>query len=442
MDIQSLRTIDEYDQFLDAQIETNRKGELSLRLLDVRGKPLAGVPVRVKQADHDFVFGICPNGHISMTNALACGDGGEADRYWERIGGLFNATTLWWGWRVLEPRQGQWTFDREVDGYGPMERMVQRAEALGHRLTGHALLYPRRDVSPGWVPDCDPVRAVELLERHVRQTVGRYRDRIETWHPVNEAWPKPLQDVGNLAVNEGAVYQWVRELAPRSVLVNNCGYEIAPDDYRQSLERASQYGVDVDALGIRGYYELYLADDVAAYRRRWNHFDDLVRRYGKRLRYTEMGANSRIGYDGPWGPQRFITGNPKTEGVVTVDVPPGGQLPELSEQTQAEFVVRMYRTMFAHPAMDECSYWDLVDRYTWNKVEGGLVRNDLTPKPAYERLQDLIHRTWHTECGLTTDGDGRCAWRGFYGRYEVKCGGRTSTVWLTRQQDGRVLAVP
>jgi hypothetical protein len=49
----------------------------------------------------------------------------------------------------------------------------------------------------------------------------------------------------------------------------------------------------------------------------------------------------------------------------------------------------------------------------------GLLRADLQPKPAYNRLLKLIHETWWTRASLSSDEKGRCAFAGFLGDYEV-----------------------
>lgn len=55
-----------------------------------------------------------------------------------------------------------------------------------------------------------------------------------------------------------------------------------------------------------------------------------------------------------------------------------------------------------------------VDRF------GGLLRDDLTRKPAYGLLQKLIKETWMTSLNLETDEDGRLSFRGFRGDYEIE----------------------
>lgn len=91
--------------------------------------------------------------------------------------------------------------------------------------------------------------------------------------------------------------------------------------------------------------ELYYADDLDGFKRRWNHFNDLVNRYGKWLRYTEIGANSRVTRDGVHDPSLFVSGSAMHEGIVAVK-PRNGKLPELTEQIQAEFLIRLYNPAF------------------------------------------------------------------------------------------------
>lgn len=436
-------TVEELDSFLDEEIVRQRKRVHRLRLTDGEGRALAGRSVRLEQEGLDFTLGVCPNGHVSVVNALACGRDAEAEAYWRWIGDLFNATTLWWGWRVTEPQPGRYAFDEACEGthvvrredpgtgkpyweelprtYGPWEQMLGRARELGHQLTGHALLYPRGDVAPRWIHEMQASDARRHLEELIRYTVRRYRDEISVWHPVNENFPG-LQAVGPMKLDEGEVYRWVREEAPEAELVNNGGYEIEPDFFAQAITQARRQGVEIDTLGIRGYHELYYADDVAGFRRRWNHFNDLVNRYGKWLRYTEIGANSQVARNGVHDPSLFVSGSAMHEGIVAVE-PRDGKLPELTEETQAAFLVRMYKMMFAHPAMRECSYWDLLDDYTWNSCEGGLITADRRPKRAYEALKSLFHEDWKTREEVVTDADGVLEFKGFCGSYALKMEG-------------------
>ena len=64
-----------------------------------------------------------------------------------------------------------------------------------------------------------------------------------------------------------------------------------------------------------------------------------------------------------------------------------------------------------------------------NYYYGELFRFDMTPKPAYYVIKNLINNTWHTETEITSDADGKASFKGFYGRYdiELEINGRKNT---------------
>ena len=90
--------------------------------------------------------------------------------------------------------------------------------------------------------------------------------------------------------------------------------------------------------------------------------------------------------------------------------------------------------------MEQIIYWNLVDGYAhlWdpdpekikasqgdmslgeNYYYGGLLRFDLSPKPSYYKIKELIKERWHTEAELVTDECGNADFRGFYGDYDIE----------------------
>lgn len=54
-----------------------------------------------------------------------------------------------------------------------------------------------------------------------------------------------------------------------------------------------------------------------------------------------------------------------------------------------------------------------------NYYYGGLIRFDMTPKPAYFTIKELLEKTWHTEKNVTTSAAGLTSFKGFYGSYDV-----------------------
>jgi hypothetical protein len=100
------------------------------------------------------------------------------------------------------------------------------------------------------------------------------------------------------------------------------------------------------------------------------------------------------------------------------------------EEEQADIIEKLYSLWFSHPKMEKIIYWNLVDGYAWasepgdmtageNIYYGGLLRFDMTEKPAFKRLKKLVKETWSTNECLRVDENGEVAFRGFYGDYEI-----------------------
>jgi GH35 family endo-1,4-beta-xylanase len=101
-----------------------------------------------------------------------------------------------------------------------------------------------------------------------------------------------------------------------------------------------------------------------------------------------------------------------------------------TEEEQAEYATKFYKFCFSLPYVENIGWWDLCDYGSWQSY-GGLLREDLNPKPAYNALKKLIHFDWHTREVSKTDESGKMKFRGFYGKYEVKVtapDGTTKTV--------------
>ena len=59
------------------------------------------------------------------------------------------------------------------------------------------------------------------------------------------------------------------------------------------------------------------------------------------------------------------------------------------------------------------------DYHAWKRAPAGLLHKDMTPKPAYYALHDLIKRVWWTRALLESAPDGTARFRGFLGDYNL-----------------------
>ena len=134
-------------------------------------------------------------------------------------------------------------------------------------------------------------------------------------------------------------------------------------------------------------------------------------RFGKPVHFTETTVIS--------GPkQQFIYQGPPLKDWLTT--------PQ-EEARQADYVAKFYTVIFNHPSAQAITWWDLGDDRAWLGAPAGLLRRDMTAKPAYDALMSLIHKRWWTKVTGKTDSIGSYPARVFLGSYEIKIIARGKT---------------
>jgi hypothetical protein len=118
-------------------------------------------------------------------------------------------------------------------------------------------------------------------------------------------------------------------------------------------------------------------------------------RFGKPIHFTEL----------------TILSGPKTAS--------GWQSTREGQQQQAEQATQLFRVLFSHPTVQAITWWDFSDQGAWQAAPAGLLRADMTPKPAYEQLKQLVKTQWWTRAQTTTSTDSTVQLRGFLGEYKV-----------------------
>ena len=176
------------------------------------------------------------------------------------------------------------------------------------------------------------------------------------------------------------------------------------NDYRLGAENVAllthleEAGQLPDAIGIQahmhgGTWPLQRAWDVC----------ETYARFKRPLHFTETTVLS--------GPKRARSaGEPRQKDWLTT--------PE-GEAAQADYAGKFYTLLFSHPAVQAITWWDFSDQGAWQRAPAGFLRRDMSPKPIYGRLMQLIHKDWWTDTQGRTDEHGHYALRAFYGDYTV-----------------------
>jgi len=396
------------------------------------GRPLADVDVVVAQQRHAFGFGnigfdLIPlaNGEVEAGGSVF--GGARADLLpvlAEQWLALFNTATLPFYWRGFEPERGR----------PDTQRLLRTARWFADRgveLKGHPLAW--HTLAPQWLDELSMDQVAEAVRARITREVTDFAGLIDTWDAINEVVIMPVFDkepngLTRLAARDGRVatarlaFETAHAANPAARLLLN-DFDMSPR-YEALIEECLAAGIRIDALGLQSHmHQGYWGEQKTA--------DVLGRfaRFGLPLHLTET---------------TLLSGDLMPADIVDLNdhqVPSWPSTPE-GEARQADEVVRHYRTLVAHPAVQVVTYWGLSDDGSWLGAPAGLVRTDGTPKPAYDALLALVKGEWWLPATtVRTDADGRFGLDGYLGDYTVTAWGRHGALTLSADRPAESVAV-
>lgn len=416
-----LELFEEQKDYVEARvgegIEKYRKGDAKIVVTDESGAPLPSVKLTATQMTHEFRFGA----NIFMLDELETEEKNE--KYKKYFSELFNMATLPFYWNTLEPEQGKPRYDKDspkVYRRPPIDLCMEYCREHGIEPREHALAYEQ--MFPNWLSDASVDEVKAALETRYSEIAQRYADKIPTIEVTNEMdWYSGKTKF----YDEPDYVEWCFKTAekyfPDNQLCINDHTGVAWDDRCRATDKYYSYieanmlkGARIDAIGMQ--YHLF--------NQRENEYNNTRRTLNPKSLYRYMDLYSNF---------------KKPLQVTEITVPSYSWESE-DEEIQAEIIEKLYSIWFSHPNVEQIIYWNLVDGYAYlqdpdpekikasqgdmtvgeNYFHGGLLRFDLSPKPAYLKLKELIHDRWHTEESLVTDKDGKCSFRGFFGQYELE----------------------
>jgi endo-1,4-beta-xylanase len=383
----------------DARIEKYRMANVTLKLLGPEGNPLkTGSSINIRQTRHKFLFGC----NIFKLNRCRTSD--DNDAYAEQFAALLNFATLPFYWWNYERKRGNPDDART-------EEIINWCKGQNITTKGHPLAW--NYAQPPWLPK-DPETAMKLQMNRIERCTRKFKDEIDIWDVVNEATQydrpgcKERAPTLTEAIRKMGVGAYVREAFKRARR-GNPEATLLINDYRTDPSFADKVISKLiddsgrplyDVIGIQshmhgGYWGIQKAWETCE---RFAKFD-------KPLHFTETTLVS--GQQG-WELRK----NRKDPNFRWISTSEG-------EQRQAKQVAEFYSVLFSHAAVEAITWWDFTDQNAWQQAPAGLIRDDMTPKPAYNELKKLIKGKWWTKTETTTKAAGNADFRGFYGQYTV-----------------------
>ncbi len=396
-----LKDNSELDFKIKNNIELHRKGLGRISLHDSAGNPVPAASIVLRQKSHEYKFGC----NIFMLEQFPDEERNRA--YEKRFSDLFNHAVAPFYWCDLEPEPGNERFDRNskpIYRRPPPDMICDFCEKNDISVKGHPLAWYK--FLPKWLPD-DKRKVRDLWERRFARISEHYSNRIRDWDVYNEA-----QTYNPDILPDNSV-ELAFELAEKYFPGCKLNYNDDNMWFRFSRENTPPYllvekllskGLKVSGMGLQFHmFDWLLRDGM------FQQFMNAERLYQILDQFSLL---------------KLPVNMSEVSIISRRELGDGDRFQELVAE-------KLYRLWFSHPATDGIIWWNMVDgtganaplgsEDGENSLRAGLVNCDMTPKPAYNAIQNLIKEKWwthHVEIDYVDRGDNR--FHGFYGDYDVE----------------------
>ncbi|MFP4058145.1 MAG: endo-1,4-beta-xylanase [Candidatus Brocadiia bacterium] len=359
-----------------AAIREHRMGTLA-----VRARP--GAEVRITQLAHQFRFGTAISWRMFQSPEQP-----DSKAYLEVLESNFNAAVhenaLKWYHTGRKPHAAD---------YSDPDRMTDWCLAHGIRVRGHCLFWAVERYVQDWVKALSDAELREAVRRRAEGVVAHFRGRIAEYDVNNEMMHGRYfrERLGEgIAVD---MFRWAQAADPEAVLyVNDYGVlHSGGEAYARHIQGLLDRGAPVGGIGIQGHLGGGGVDPA-----RVRATLDTLARFRLPIVITEFDLNTR------------------------------------DQAAKARGLEALYRTCFAHPAVDGILMWGFWEGRHW-RPDAALWTRKWEPTLAAKRYRRLVFQEWWTRFQGRADAHGRCAARAFYGRHRVEADGRAAEVELARQ---------
>ena len=311
----------------------------------------------------------------------------QSEGFSKRFPELFNTATIthyvWDSWyQLFEPTEGNYN-------WGLKDDIVNYLMKNNITIEGRPLFWFHPSVTPEWLKQKSFTELKSYMEKHVYDLVKHYGDKVLEWEVMNEYhdWanifnhtPEQITEITKLAFDK------TKEVNPNVKRIsNNCCLwgeyaargRMARMDADRPLRNARKYiedilnaGVDLDVIGIQIYFPQRDLSEIVRMVERFEKF-------GKPIYITEIGATS--------GPTNETVFN----GQQKLPSGPYEWRRSWDEELQADWLEAVYTIYYSRPLIKAINWYDFADFRPFI-VNGGLVKEDTSPKLSYFRMKDLL----------------------------------------------------
>jgi len=372
-----------------SRIDTLRKGNFSIVVLDVNAKPIQD-SIRVIHKKHEFPWGTSIDLSYPTPSTL-----GTSNDDWLKANMLkyfnYGVCGNQFKWSGIEAAgKGNLT-------YLPFENTLAWFNKVGWKMRAHTLLwggYNNTDYHciPKWVMDLstNPKQMYAECQNRVTREVTRYKGKVKEYDVLNEpTHATTLQGFVGDSIDWNC-FKWAHAADPDArFFVNDYNiieWQDQTNNFITLIKKMLKNGAPISGIGTQCH--IGESVDVVNYKARI----DQLAQFGLPVKVTEFDMNAT----------------------------------NVSQQKYAIEMAKMMRLAFSHPAIDGFIFWGLTEP-TWAKGIVNIIREDRTTRLAADTVYNLIHNVWTTKLAGKTDVSGIYSFNGYFGDYEVQA--KVDGIW-------------
>lgn len=408
----------ENKEFLDKRyeegVEKYRKGDFTIRFSS-NGKK----KIKVNHKKHKFLFGC----NAFMLDYFE--DEKKEPIYKEKFAKLFNQAVVPFYWDSFEPEENKLRLTKDCEKIyrrPTPDVVLDFCNEYGIEPKGHCLLW--NNLTPKWLKDYNEEDKKQIVERRFKQIAELYGDKIPSFDVINETRSNYRYGVQSLfeEYDEFGVQLGEKYFKNNIKIINETNEAIWKDYF--SGGKHFRFSTQIRDFINKGF----LFDEIGLQYHVFGTTEELETSYNLRYMFLDAMAIVEI--------LDVLSKYDKPMHISEITIPGSGQDKD-NEDVQAKLTEELYKLWFATKNMKGIVWWNLVDGYAaWGKIGstdgenrygGGLLRFDMTEKPAYKVLDRLINHEWKTSFESEVDSN-VLSFRGFYGEYEVTVNGKTYTL--------------
>ena len=391
------------------RIETLRKGELTIKVIDQAGQAVKGAVIEAKMKRHAFGFG------TAITVEPWLQPSADGNTYLTKLTNLDGRGR---GFNVAVFENAlKWPPWEDESAHGTKDQVTQIARWLYERnlrLRGHTLLWPTWGAMP---PDMklnsgNPDYLTNRIRTHFINIMRHdgLREIVGEWDVLNE--PVGCRDLEAALAGDGIytdAFFWAqtandypRLFVNENEILGQAGSDsLAMERFKAIVTKIKSAGAPLDGIGVQGHMKNGLVPPT----RLLKIFDELAE-FGVDLAITEYDA--------------------------------AGVDPEIA----AEYMRDILIATFSHPSATQFVMWGFWDGAHWQN-DAPIFNRDWSLKPSGAVFVDWVLNKWWSEAQGVGDDRGLWTMRGFYGDYEINVRFRDAahSQTMTFDPDHRVLTV-